>query len=448
MRNTVFYFVFATLLFAESVTMTIPANKEQFTNIAFLKTGQMFSIDHISGYATFSGDNKLRDAYGRNQQGETCNTEGGMVVLEPGVEYVWRHREEAPYFFSRFAEKALGKKYHARGDGYLRVKAFDREGSYADNKHGSYTITITIYPFEQKNSTIPTPQFHDDLAFHWAPIHYQDTAKEQWLADALTRVNYDGDWKTDNNWDALHNTNSDLRGAVYYFVLETPTHWFVNYSFYHPRDWVNPWDLETDHENDLEGIIVAVKKDGSRFGKLEGIVTCAHLDFYSYIPEDSELQGNKEDIDGKLIWQRDHENNNRFCTYQEAKGHGCHALQKKHTFGSENDYIVYYPSITGSVPESRFDQQATYQLINIFSPGELWSRRFAKETFKKFGVFLKSKGSGGNANTPWTWDDKDDGDLLQGGEMALDPAQLFSIYYKTPQMVKEYVYNPFQGIWK
>ena len=156
----------------------------------------------------------------------------------------------------------------------------------------------------------------------------------------------------------------------------------------------------------------------------------------------------REDIDGKLIWQRDHENNNRFCTYQEAKGHGCHALQKKHTFGSENDYIVYYPSITGSVPESRFDQQATYQLINIFSPGELWSRRFAKETFKKFGVFLKSKGSGGNANTPWTWDDKDDGDLLQGGEMALDPAQLFSIYYKTPQMVKEYVYNPFQGIWK
>src|SRR5688572_17815927 len=34
------------------------------------------------------------------------------------------------------------------------------------------------------------------LAFHWAPIHYQDTDDSDARADYISAVNYDRDWRT------------------------------------------------------------------------------------------------------------------------------------------------------------------------------------------------------------------------------------------------------------
>jgi hypothetical protein len=86
-----------------------------------------------------------------------------------------------------------------------------------------------------------------ELAYRWAPIHYQDTDSSDYDADYLTAVNYDGEWDTLNNWEHQDDQLSRLKAVVYYSVTETSSHWFIVYGFYHPRDWSDtPFDNTHD----------------------------------------------------------------------------------------------------------------------------------------------------------------------------------------------------------
>lgn len=102
-----------------------------------------------------------------------------------------------------------------------------------------------------------------------------------------------------DNWDNLNRYR--LRARGYYSVVETRTHWFILYAFYHPRDWDK--GFEGEHENDLEGALAIVRKGSSRYGRLEGMVMVFHKDFFSYVPEGSPLRSGGEDIDGELRMQ-------------------------------------------------------------------------------------------------------------------------------------------------
>src|SRR5690349_24331681 len=99
------------------------------------------------------------------------------------------------------------------------------------------------------------------LAARWAPVHYQDTDSSDYDADYLSTVDFDGEWNTLNNWEAQDDSVARLTGAAYYSVVETSTHWFLVYSFYHPRDWedfADPFEQFT-HENDMEGLLATVR---------------------------------------------------------------------------------------------------------------------------------------------------------------------------------------------
>src|SRR6185436_1252898 len=76
-----------------------------------------------------------------------------------------------------------------------------------------------------------------DLAFHYAPVHYQDTDSSDYPSDYLTSFAYDGDLISDNNWD--HRGNGLWPATVHYAVVESCTHFFITYAFYHPRDWAD-----------------------------------------------------------------------------------------------------------------------------------------------------------------------------------------------------------------
>ena len=76
-----------------------------------------------------------------------------------------------------------------------------------------------------------------ELALRWAPVHYQDTDSSDYDADFLTRIDYDAEWNTLNNWEHQDDNPATLAGWTYYSVVETETHWFLLYGFYHPRDW-------------------------------------------------------------------------------------------------------------------------------------------------------------------------------------------------------------------
>src|SRR5215203_5798959 len=129
-----------------------------------------------------------------------------------------------------------------------------------------YTLLIAaLFSLQPPAENNPS---YEDLAYRWAPVHYQDTDDSHAKADYITRVNYDGNYICTDNWQNLD--KGDLSAYVYYSVVETSTHWFIVYAFFHPRDWTDhPFDQE--HENDMEGILEVIKKDGNLFGSMQAM---------------------------------------------------------------------------------------------------------------------------------------------------------------------------------
>lgn len=266
------------------------------------------------------------------------------------------------------------------------------------------------------------------LAARWAPVHYQDTDSSDPDADYLSTVDFDGDWNARNNWESQDDSASRLIGSVYYSVAETSTHWFLIYAYYHPRDWTefDPFGLWT-HENDMEGVLLAVRRDGTEFGTLEAMITVAHEHFYSYTAPGSLYTAGRESIDGAIVMQN-FGGAAHPTTRQEAKGHGCY-----HWTGGSfpgGDGIVYFPSGTGEVPSGGNDRFVGYRLVDTFAAGGLWDHRTDTLTFASFGTLRGDNGKDDAANTAWGWDDEDDGSDLQRGLLATDPARLVSVYFE------------------
>jgi hypothetical protein len=266
------------------------------------------------------------------------------------------------------------------------------------------------------------------LALRWAPVHYQDTDGSDHDADYLSTVDFDGDWNAQNNWESQDDSVSRLSGAVYYSVVETSTHWHLVYAFYHPRDWEDfpdPLGLFT-HENDMEGLLLTVRRDGSEFGRLEAMVTNAHGNFYSYTPPGSPYTNGRENIDGAVVMQ-DFGGVSRPTTRQEAKGHGCYAWNGGNFPGG--DGVVYFPTGTPEVPSGGNDRSVGYRLVDTFADGGLWAHRTDTTTFASFGTLRGDNGQDNAANTAWGWDDGDDGSDLPRGLLATDPARLVAEYF-------------------
>lgn len=90
-----------------------------------------------------------------------------------------------------------------------------------------------------------------ELAAYWAPVWYQDTDDADPDADYITSFDFDGDFNGSNNWE--NQPNYPLPGYIYYWTMETDTHWFIGYAAFHPRDWAHILLFDTQHENDMEG---------------------------------------------------------------------------------------------------------------------------------------------------------------------------------------------------
>ncbi|MCB9133821.1 MAG: hypothetical protein H6636_00230 [Anaerolineales bacterium] len=324
-------------------------------------------------------------------------------------------------------------------------------------KYFPFFIILGLIPVLAACRT-PTPS-PAELALHHAPIHYQDTDNTLAEADYLTRFDYDGDWDALNNWENLE--TGDLSGAVYFSVVETCTHWFIVYGFYHPRDWTDT--IEQEHENDMEGLLEIVRKDGGKFGTLEGMVTVFHNDFYSFTPTNSRFRDGEQDIDGEIawdsIWFTPHP-----LTSAEAEGHGLKIWPLAGHFQGDRDQdgVIYFPSEDApEIPRNGNDRAVNYQLISFFAPDGFWSRQLSEATtarddaltFATWGT-LKGDDDGGcghgpsvckfdAAHLPWEWDDHND-DPIQPGEMALDPANLVLHYFgNLGEFSTVYVSNPY-----
>ncbi len=74
---------------------------------------------------------------------------------------------------------------------------------------------------------------YEALAAKYAPVVYQATRKEAPHFDYLTTFDFDGNWKALDNYDAIKKA-TEIRSFVYYDVVETKSHFFIRYAYFHP----------------------------------------------------------------------------------------------------------------------------------------------------------------------------------------------------------------------
>lgn len=182
-----------------------------------------------------------------------------------------------------------------------------------------------------------------EIAAIFAPNFYQGLGDAP-RYDYITNFDFDGDWRGDNNWNNAANRKFPLKAYIYYAVRESPTHYFIHYAAFHPRDYkggkrmgrlmsqairkgvslggqYDPTGRANEavlaHENDLEGCLIVAEKNGDdpRRARVVFAETLAHNKFYKYAPTTAPRAGfDSIQLQGQ-----------RVKLFIEPKGHGINA---------------------------------------------------------------------------------------------------------------------------
>ncbi len=308
-----------------------------------------------------------------------------------------------------------------------------------------------------------------ELARHYAPFVAQETWFEP-KSDYLARFDFDGDWEGDNNWDSAATGSS--QAYVYYAVMETETHWFIVYSFFHPRDYSDKCVAGTCHENDSEGMIVTIRKGDSPLGTLEVMETLAHDNIYSYA-NDPRVKAGVHGLDGRIqLIDGDHP-----AVFIESGGHGVFSIDDNRArYNLDGDRfndgtgVTYTYRARAERPSSANSRLVGYQLLPAYE--ELWLRATGEpsrdtRTFAEYfdyhpygnrprptdpripeAFYGRAKGSN-KAKPFWGWHDRrtEKKKVLSTGQWGLDPAYGVSRNLRLPEPFSlDYAFNLFLGI--
>jgi len=278
--------------------------------------------------------------------------------------------------------------------------------------------------------------------------------------DFVTNLDYDGNFETGDNWDNLYSYRNVLRSQIYFAVSESSTHWFIFYGFYHPRDWA-PGVAGQQHENDFESLFAFVRKNGTTYGQLEGMVVQAHGDNIPYrapgVPI-SQGFGSPHALRTLILAPtQSGETHQRPWTYQEPGGHGLFSCGENLTHDLRHcewltDIVKYLPSRSSSgyglAPPSGGVRSINYVLIDLNAPRGLFERRYNSETFADYDSpydyyshgrrTLHGNHSDSCSLSPdWCiddaaiapWGENDEADALPPLVFGKDPARLLRDYY-------------------
>lgn len=286
----------------------------------------------------------------------------------------------------------------------------------------------------------PTELRH--LAEYYAPVVFMDTSGPTPKADYLTGWDYDSDLDPLNNWNNLNREDVDLRGKVYYWVVETQSHWFIGYAFFHPRDWGETKVIQCTadravtqlgcHENDMEGALIAVQKSSiSPYGDFLTMETVSHSDILSFKDyqrsPSSQISGHFPLCNSRVCDVEFLEGTSHPFVYIEAKTHAVSGAVRSGPRWEQNfpggEGVLYFPTGFGQVPVSGDDRRGAYQLVDIST---LWELRnddsiFTTEIIGVGGQFLGDDGTPNAASPPWRWSDQDL-PSTGPGVLFLDPA--------------------------
>ncbi|HYE12989.1 MAG TPA: hypothetical protein VD968_00955 [Pyrinomonadaceae bacterium] len=332
-----------------------------------------------------------------------------------------------------------------------------------------------------------------EVAARFAPTFRQGVGDRR-RSDFITNFNFDGDWRGDNNWKNAEDPRFKLRAFVYYAVSETPTHLLIHYALFHPQDYkggglrgpllseairegvrrggrYDPTGLAEEavlaHENDMEGCLVVVEKQGDDLGaaRVAYVETLSHNRFLKYAAAGGE--GSK----GVRV------EGGRAELYVEPKGHGVEAYDGGEGQRPKEGLIIYKFAGRAEDPEAETaGAEVGYDLLPLYTT--IWPRALKGEgeTFGAAGDFALSvkvagrrgragaakkarlsrlgaafRGSVGAANAaraPWGWHDSADRDL-PAGSWFFDPAATVKRHFKLGDTFStDYTHAPFLGIFR
>lgn len=314
------------------------------------------------------------------------------------------------------------------------------------------------------------PDPYRKLAEFWSPM----LAQEVWFqpkSDVPARFDFDNDWHGDNNWDGMEAGSS--QAYVYYAAMETASHWFLIYNVFHPRDYSDKCVVGTCHENDNEGLILTVRKDGSEFGKLEVMETLAHNNVYSFVT-DNRIRKGAHNIDGAVeLYANSHP-----VAFIESGGHGIYGSTSSHSgydfkadkFKAGAGMTFIYKGVAER-PRGGADRLVGYELLPIYnhwwlkSNDEAWKDRTFDEYYvyqpfagrpagtgrKMGGTFYGRKQSSNKAKPFWGWHDNATRkkNINNTGQWGLDPAYAVGKNVTFPageEPSTTYTFNPYLGI--
>ncbi len=312
------------------------------------------------------------------------------------------------------------------------------------------------------------------IASAFAPIFYQALGDKP-RSDYVTNFDFDGDWRGDNNWNHAEDKKFPLKAYVYYSVSETASHFLIHYAVFHPRDYkggsskgailseliregtkrggkYDPTGLADEaalaHENDLEGCLVVVQKNGKDLGKglTVYVETLHHNVFSRYAPGESSNGAGPLRLEGQ-----------RPLLYIEPRGHGIEALDGEGKKIGRKPFLTYKFAGRAEDPIKKKGVEVGYELLPIRTT--LWTHAklskktneaAANPTFgaaqtydsivielsqpdgrtieRKFDLgtlgsaFLGKVGGQNMARPPWAWFDRNDRDV-PAGQWFFDPAR-------------------------
>lgn len=435
-------------------------------------------------------DGELPDKEGNLKKGRLRRAPGRLKVVDKDAGFIskpFKFQGTDPGGFLEVSSGGLGSIFKKVAGDFTVFDSFiyvapEKPGTYkleaeTDGVRAEQAVTVdAAAPTQKKVEEINFgpenrgDEKHRALAERYAPVFAQET---WWTpkADYATRFDFDNDFIGDNNWDNLEKGTS--QAYIYYAVIESGSHWFLIYNAFHPRDYSDKCLAGSCHENDNEGVILAVLKDGSEFGKLQAMETLAHNNLYSYV-NDTAVRNGIHSVEGR-IQLRD---NTHPVVFIESGGHGMYGgNDTKHgRFRGDTDEFTSGTGVTyvykgvAERPRHPNDRNVGYELLPILT--HWWARATNDQNqrmFDEFGpyqplggrpaakaprmgmTFLGRKESSNKAKPFWGWHDTKTlkAGVLAAGQWGLDPAYAFSKNLTFPQGAPyslDYVSNPYLGL--
>ena len=351
--------------------------------------------------------------------------------------------------------------------------------------------------------TYPGADQDYQIAARFAPVFHQALGSSPRF-DYITRVDFDGDWRGDNNWNNADESERRLAASVYFNVSETVTHYFIHYAVFHPRDYkggnvrgvilseimregaarhgdYDPTGLAQSavlaHENDMEGALVVVEKASGLFGstRVTHVETLAHNQFLQYGVE-RRLFGRRGD--DAIRVEDEHP-----VLFIEPKGHGIEAFHGGDQLADSEGVVVY--RYTGEAEEPNgvvaagASESVGYDLISMAETlwpfasdvsSDLYAGAFDYRTWTlqvsaygdrtelrehtvtvgEIGSSFRGAVGGRNmARPPWGWYDQDEqgAEGRRQGEWFLTPAETIKRHFDLGDAFSTtYVHHPVLGV--